>query len=221
MVGRDVVCRPRGSAEPNTTGNDRTPSLETPMLRIVRSRSPWDKPTRLSLRINLSHFQKVSNASASNGFIFLRPLSSPPGVPWLTECEFCEAKLQLLAHWHRESPAAISCLPVWMRISLMPLERPNHPIGCRREAGTCHSTPSPLNLSATTALLRGGVREVVTLRPTGAGTDQAEPQGRTTGKVMSLVLKDEPAPGGYRRRKGTATESGQQRSSFSGTIMNL
>ena len=112
MVGRDVVCRPRRSAEPNTTGNDRTPSLETPMLRIVRSHAPWDKPTRLSLRLNLSHFQKVSNASASNVFIFLRPLSSPPGVPWLTECEFCEAKLQLLAHWHREGPGTISCLPV-------------------------------------------------------------------------------------------------------------
>ena len=71
MVGRDVVCRPRGSAEPNTTGNDRTSLLGTPMhcniamLQIVRSHAPWDKPTRLSLRLNLSHFQKVSNASAS------------------------------------------------------------------------------------------------------------------------------------------------------------
>ena len=118
MVGRDVVCRPRGSAEPNTTGNDRTSLLGTPMhcniamLQIVRSHAPWDKLARLSLRLNLSHFQKVSNASASNVFIFLRPFSSPASVPWLTQCEFCEAKLQLLAHWHRESPGTISCLPV-------------------------------------------------------------------------------------------------------------
>ena len=71
--------------------------------------TPWNKSSCLSLRLNCSHFQEVSNTTASN--VKRRQiLSSPARLSWLAQCEFCEAELQLLAHWYRYSPCAIGRL---------------------------------------------------------------------------------------------------------------
>ena len=60
MAGGDVVCWQGRSTEPSKKPK------KTRMYKMVPLDTPWNKSSCLSLRLNFSHFQEVSNTTASN-----------------------------------------------------------------------------------------------------------------------------------------------------------